>query len=66
MNMLKIKKVGLVLALFLLSGCAGAPTLPRLFWPPPPEQPRLEFIGAYSAVEDFPKTASQRDRKSVV
>lgn len=49
-----------VLALFLLSGCAGAPTMPRLFWPPPPEQPRLEFIGAYSAVEDFPKTASQR------
>lgn len=60
MKMNKIKWFGLAMGLIFLSGCAGAPTLPRLFWPPPPEQPRLEFIGAYSAVEDFPKTASQR------
>lgn len=60
MNLMKVKWFSFVSVLFLLSGCAGTPTLPRLFWPPPPEQPRLEFIGAYSAVEDFPKTAGQR------
>lgn len=59
MKTTKINWLGCALVLFLLSGCAGAPNLPRLFWPPPPEQPRLEFIGAYSAVEDFPKTSAQ-------
>lgn len=59
MKMLNFLKINLVLGVFLLSGCAAAPTLPRLVWPPPPEQPRLEFIGAYSAVEDFPKSSGQ-------
>jgi len=60
MKMTKMNGFCLAMVLLLLSGCSSAPTLPRLFWPPPPEQPRLEFIGAYSAVEDFPKTSGQR------
>jgi DNA-binding beta-propeller fold protein YncE len=59
MKMTKINGFCLAVVLLLLSGCAGAPTMPRLFWPPPPEEPRLEFIGAYAAVEDFPKTSGQ-------
>lgn len=59
MELKKISWFGLVLTLVMLTGCAGPQKLPRLFWPPPPEQPRLEFIGAYSAVEDFPKSPGQ-------
>lgn len=59
MKLTKIRWFCLTLVLLLLSGCARPEKLPRLFWPPPPEVPRLEFIGAYSAVEDFPKTSGQ-------
>ena len=66
MKMMKVNGFSLAMVLLLLSGCASAPTLPRLFWPPPPEQPRLEFIGAYSAVEDFPKTSGQRFAEKLI
>jgi len=40
--------------LVMLCGCAKPPT-PRVFWPPPPAQPRVEFIGAYRGEADLEK-----------
>ncbi|QSV46148.1 6-bladed beta-propeller [Geobacter benzoatilyticus] len=40
----------------LFAGCAGQQVQQqRYFWPPLPERPRLEWIGAYSSENDFPK-----------
>lgn len=37
------------LLLLLLAGCASAPVkAERYFWPPSPEQPRIEWIGSYA------------------
>lgn len=37
-----------------LAGCApSGRALPRFVWPPPPEQPRLEYVGNYTSAEDF-------------
>lgn len=39
------------------AGCAGqqVKSEQRFFWPPLPERPRLEWLGAYSNQNDFPK-----------
>lgn len=51
----------------LLSGCAPKGVeLPRLFWPPPPEEPRLEWIGAYASQDDFPKSGFERFKESLL
>lgn len=40
----------------LFAGCAGPPVKSeRFFWPPLPDRPRLEWLGAYSSQNDFPK-----------
>lgn len=39
------------LTLSLLAGCADK--LPRFVWPPPPEQPRLEYVGRYFNEDDL-------------
>jgi DNA-binding beta-propeller fold protein YncE len=49
-----------LLLTLLLGACAGPPAKPRILWPVPPEQPRLEFIGVYASPNDFPKTAGQK------
>jgi sugar lactone lactonase YvrE len=43
----------------LLAGCAAKEQLPRFVWPPPPDEPRLEFVGNYSSEESFEKSAGQ-------
>lgn len=51
----------------VLASCADSPDRPlRILWPPPPERPILEFIGAYSHEDDFPVTANQRLVKLMV
>jgi sugar lactone lactonase YvrE len=51
-----------VLCLFVgsLSGCAPAPKAPEvhLYWPMPPERPRLELIKNYYTERDFEQSAS--------
>lgn len=37
--------------LFLTTACA--PVTERFFWPPPPAQPEVEFIGVYASTEDM-------------
>lgn len=39
----------------LLAGCAGKQVLPRFVWPPPPEEPRVEWKGVYYSEDDFAK-----------
>jgi DNA-binding beta-propeller fold protein YncE len=40
----------------LFAGCAGPQVKSeRFFWPPLPDRPRLEWLGAYSSQNDFPK-----------
>jgi DNA-binding beta-propeller fold protein YncE len=48
-----------LLAALFLNGCAPAPqeAQPRFFWPPPPVEPRIEYIDFYQVEEDL-----QRDR----
>lgn len=46
-----MKKIALLFAccwLTLLAGCS-APAKARFFWPLPPDEPRLEFLGAYNS-----------------
>lgn len=47
-----------LLVLLFLGGCA-APERPRVLFPPPPEEPRMEFIGVFASQNDFPKTGMQ-------
>lgn len=51
-----MKRLFLLLAAgLILSACSSAP-YPRFIYPPPPEEPRIEFIGTYDNQDDFPKT----------
>jgi len=38
--------------LMALTGCASKPP-PRIFWPTPPADPKLEFIGVYQSQDDL-------------
>lgn len=56
-------------SLALLIGCAGPQQevkKRRYFWPPLPDIPKLEWIGAYSGQNDFPKTPAQKFKESIV
>lgn len=57
----------LIIILFL-SGCAAPQQKAqrRYFWPPLPEEPKVEWLASYSSQHDFPKTPSQKFRESVV
>lgn len=46
----------ILLISLLLGACAGAPAKRRYFWPPLPDIPRIEYIGSYQTIMDFPKT----------
>lgn len=59
MNVLKLIRrfVGAAVLCALCAGCAGQQVREerRYFWPPLPERPRIEWLGAYSSQNDFPK-----------
>lgn len=50
---------------FVLAGCTTKENLPRIVWPPPPDQPRLEYVGKYSSEADFEKSKSAQFFASV-
>ncbi len=54
-----MKKIHLLAVLFvclmLLSGCVGKTSAPRFVWPPPPEEPKLEWKGVYFSQDDIKK-----------
>ncbi|NJC89144.1 MAG: hypothetical protein FIB02_11550 [Desulfuromonas sp.] len=49
----------LLVVLFLATACAKEQVRPRVFWPPLPERPRLEWLQNYYSQDDFPKTSTQ-------
>lgn len=68
--MLSLNRFGPFLLLLALSvvlgGCAAKEQLPRFVWPPPPEEPRLEFVGNYSSEDSFEKSRSQQVAKQML
>jgi DNA-binding beta-propeller fold protein YncE len=52
----KLRMTGLLLLIGCVTGCAAAPvakTKERFFWPPPPDNPRIEWLAAYSSTAEF-------------
>ncbi|WP_243370893.1 6-bladed beta-propeller [Geotalea sp. SG265] len=49
-------------------GCASAPVAEkkRFFWPPLPDEPKIEWLGAYRTQNDMPKTSNQKLFESIV
>lgn len=50
----------LIIAVLFVSGCASRQPLPRILWPVPPEEPKLELKGVYYNDEDIAKSGFQR------
>ncbi len=57
--------LGLVI-LLLLVGCAGKAERPRLFWPAPPSEPRLEYINTLYSQLDFQNITGRQSLKSFI
>ena len=54
-------------AVLLLGGCAAADKPDaRILWPPPPNEPKLEWIGTYWSLDQMPKTAAEKMSKSLL
>lgn len=47
----------IILFLLALTGCASTPAV-RFVWPPPPDEPRLEWVGVYYSENSFKLAAS--------
>ncbi|ACM19791.1 NHL repeat domain lipoprotein [Geotalea daltonii FRC-32] len=51
----------------IIAGCASAPVVKnRVFWPPLPDDPKIEWLGAYRTENDLPKTGSQKFFKNII
>ena len=46
------------LAVFVLSACSPTTEVVRFFWPPPPEEPKLEYLGPYATDADLRRGGS--------
>lgn len=60
-----VKRLPGFLAIYLVAalacGCAGAiAPKKRYFWPPPPQRPRIEWLGAYGSQLDLPETTGRK------
>lgn len=50
----------LFVSVFVLSGCSSQrPAPPKVYWPPPPAEPQMEWIVTYSSDDNFPKSDQQ-------
>lgn len=60
------KHIMYLLAALTLTACAGAEIAQeRFFWPPPPNPPRIEWLGEYSSQLDLKMTSFRRLKESV-
>ena len=49
-----------LLAAVALSGCSSKRPSPlKVYWPPPPAEPKMEWITTFSSEDNFPKTEGQ-------
>lgn len=56
-----IQKVVVAGALLLMTGCAAGPEVKkRYFWPPLPDEPKIEWLGAYRNKLDMPRTSFEK------
>lgn len=57
-----------VLPLLLLSGCAPLATemRPRFFWPPPPVEPKIEYINFYLSDDDLQRGVDRRFEQAIL
>lgn len=62
-----VRTVTAYMTLFL-AGCALSPAIPneRYFWPPPPDNPRVEWVHAYSSQLDLEQSGIQRFMAAIV
>ncbi|MDH3999201.1 MAG: 6-bladed beta-propeller, partial [Desulfuromonadales bacterium] len=60
MRIINVLLVFTFVASLLLTGCSAPQKATRLLWPAPPEQPRIEMIGAYSSENSFAKDSGDR------
>lgn len=60
MKKFKQFEVLLVVGFLFLGGCAGSPKQLRVLWPPPPLEPKLEWVGTYASERDFPQSATAK------
>jgi sugar lactone lactonase YvrE len=58
MTLNTLRRSFLFLLLASLAGCA-VPTRPVVYWPAPPNEPRLQWINTVSSQDDFDKTSGQ-------
>lgn len=62
-----VKKVVVGGVLLLMAGCASAPEVKqRYFWPPLPDEPKVEWVGAYRSQLDMPRTAFEKFMENLV
>lgn len=62
-----IKTIFAVVLACSIAGCAAPPVVKsRFFWPPLPDDPKVEWIGAYRTQNDMPKTGGQKIFDAIV
>lgn len=61
-----ISRFLVIISLFLMAGCAAPEVKHRYFWPPLPDEPKVEWIGAYRSQLDMPRTAFEKFMEDMV
>jgi len=56
-----VQRLVVVGTLLIMAGCASAPEVKRrYFWPPLPDEPKIEWVGAYRSKLDMPRTPYEK------
>lgn len=64
---LSVFRLVLFAAVLLLAGCATKKEVAdRILWPPPPSDPRMEWIGNYYSEYSFPKTRGEKISEAIL
>ncbi len=66
MNKTMIRLLPLLLLVLLSAGCAKPQPQVRVLWPPPPDQPKLEWIVSFHSEDNFPKTDAEKAAEAVL
>lgn len=62
-----VSKAVVVGALAFMTGCAAAPEVKqRFYWPPLPDEPKIEWLGAYRSKFDMPRAGFEKLMAKIV